>query len=88
MTLAVEVLDLATVVVRKGNPNAASDGAVGALLARTAVRAAGMNVRINLPTIGDEAVRASLAARCDAILARTEPLEIAAIAATGLGTGV
>jgi len=84
MTLAVEVIALSGVVVRKGNPNAASDGAVAALLGRAAVRAAGMNVKINLPTIADEAARASLSSRCDGILARAETLEREAMAATGL----
>ncbi|MCE9637160.1 MAG: glutamate formimidoyltransferase [Planctomycetes bacterium] len=84
MSLAAEVIDLSAVVVRKGNPNAASDGAVAALLGRAAVRGAHMNVRINLPTIQDEAVRASLASRADVIAKRTEDAERDAVGATGL----
>ena len=84
MELALDVMGLAVRVAQKGNPNAASDGAVGALLARAAVRAADMNVRINLPSIQDEAVRGRMAAEADQMVRRTEDLERAAIAAPGL----
>jgi glutamate formiminotransferase/formiminotetrahydrofolate cyclodeaminase len=36
-----------------GNPNSASDAAVGALCARTAVMGAYLNVRINTPDLKD-----------------------------------
>jgi glutamate formiminotransferase/formiminotetrahydrofolate cyclodeaminase len=84
MEKAVEVLRLSTIVTRKGNPNAASDGAVGALLARAALRGAYMNVRINLSSLPDEATRLRISARADEIAAQAEPLEREAIAATGL----
>ena len=47
------VLRLAEQVVRSGNPNAATDGAVGALLAHAGLRGAALNVRVNLSGIDD-----------------------------------
>ena len=41
-------------VVERGNPNAASDGLVAAMMARNAILAALFNVRINLQSINDE----------------------------------
>lgn len=87
MECALEVLRLAGVVARKGNPNASSDGAVGALMARAALRAADLNVRINLPTLPDDATRAEFVRRADALVAGAEALEREAIAATGLAQG-
>jgi len=84
MRAAVEVMELARVVVEKGNRNAASDGAVAALFARAAIRAADMNVRINLPSIRDEAPRDRFAGEAGEIVARAEELERLALAATGL----
>lgn len=51
-----------------GNPASASDAAVGALCARTAVLGACLNVRTNLPGIKDQAER-------DGLLTRSEWLE-------------
>jgi formiminotetrahydrofolate cyclodeaminase len=48
------VIDLAGQAILKGNKNAASDGAVAAMNARTAALAAIYNVRINLSSIDDE----------------------------------
>jgi glutamate formiminotransferase/formiminotetrahydrofolate cyclodeaminase len=84
MRHALAVAGLAIKVVEKGNPNAASDGAVAALLARTAVRGAEMNVRINLSSIPDEGVRARMAAEADDLARRIDDLERQAIAGTGL----
>jgi len=49
-----QILDLAGDVVEKGNPNAVSDGAVAAMMARSAGLAAISNVRINLTSVKDE----------------------------------
>lgn len=43
-------------VVEKGNQNAVTDGAVAAMMARTAVLSALYNVKINLASIKDEAL--------------------------------
>lgn len=53
--LSMKIMDLAEVVVEKGNPNAITDGAVAAMMSRTAVLSALLNVKINLSSIKDEA---------------------------------
>ena len=50
---AYEILELAQEVVAKGNKNAVTDGAVGAMLARTGGMGALFNVKINLSAIKD-----------------------------------
>jgi formiminotetrahydrofolate cyclodeaminase len=52
---ALQVMDLAERVIRSGNRNAVSDGAVGAMMGRTAVRGALFNVKINLASVKDKA---------------------------------
>ncbi len=49
-----EILKLAEIVVEKGNKNAITDGLVSAMMARTAVLSALLNVKINLVSIKDE----------------------------------
>lgn len=49
-----EILPLTEAVVLRGNSNAVTDGLVAAMLARTAVLSALLNVRINLGSIDDE----------------------------------
>ena len=51
---ALAVIELAGQAIQKGNKNAASDGAVAAMNARTAALAAIYNVKINLRSIDDE----------------------------------
>lgn len=51
---SLQILGLAETVVTEGNPNAVTDGAVSAMLARTAGLAALYNVRINLSSIKDK----------------------------------
>jgi len=50
---ALEIIELARKVVAKGNRNAVTDGAVGAMMARTAAIGALFNVKINLGAITD-----------------------------------
>ena len=50
-----EVLELAAVVARKGNVNAASDSGVAGLLARASAEGALLNVEINLKSAADSA---------------------------------
>jgi formiminotetrahydrofolate cyclodeaminase len=49
----VRVMELFGQVIRKGNKNAAADGMVGVLMARSAALAALHNVRVNLDSIRD-----------------------------------
>ncbi|WP_279230350.1 cyclodeaminase/cyclohydrolase family protein [Thermohalobacter berrensis] len=51
---AYKMMDLAKVVIEKGNKNAVTDGAVACMMARTAVLSALYNVKINLGSIKDE----------------------------------
>ncbi|MDW5299279.1 MAG: cyclodeaminase/cyclohydrolase family protein [Sedimentibacter sp.] len=49
-----EIFPLANSVVSRGNSNAVTDGLVAAMLARTSVLSALLNVRINLNSINDK----------------------------------
>jgi glutamate formiminotransferase / formiminotetrahydrofolate cyclodeaminase len=55
---SVELLGLAETVAREGNRNSVSDAGVAGLTARAAGEGAYYNVRINLPSIKDEAFKA------------------------------
>jgi methenyltetrahydrofolate cyclohydrolase len=56
-TLSLRVLELCLQVAGDGNPSAASDAGVGALLAATALEGGALNVHINLGSIKDTAFR-------------------------------
>ena len=58
---ALEIFPIAAAVIEKGNKNAETDGLVAAMLARTAIFGALLNVKINLNSIKDEAFAAELA---------------------------
>jgi formiminotetrahydrofolate cyclodeaminase len=58
---ALAVIDLAGQAILKGNKNAASDGAVAAMNARTGALAAIYNVKINLGSINDDSFADKLA---------------------------
>ncbi len=81
---AVTVLELAARAAEKGNRNAASDGGVGALLARAAARGAALNVLTNLSGIAEEDDRTRLETEARELLARAEELERRALVATGM----
>jgi len=51
---AAQMMDLAEIVIEKGNSNAVTDGAVSAMMSRTAVLSALLNVKINLGSIKDQ----------------------------------
>lgn len=57
---AAEIFPLAEAAVSRGNVNAVTDGLVSAMMARTAVLSALLNVKINLNSIKDEAFRADM----------------------------
>lgn len=60
---AVKIFPIAKTVVAKGNTNAVTDGLVAAMMTRTAVLGALLNVKINLGSIKDEEFVAELAKR-------------------------
>ena len=51
---AAKIMPMAAALVKKGNPNAVTDGIVAAMMTRTAVLGALLNVKINLGSIRDE----------------------------------
>ncbi|MCX7026210.1 MAG: cyclodeaminase/cyclohydrolase family protein [Spirochaetes bacterium] len=53
--VCLEVLRLCRQVVELGRKSSATDGAVGALVARAGLEGAILNVQVNLPSISDEA---------------------------------
>lgn len=57
---AAKVMPMASVLVKKGNKNAVTDGLVAAMMTRTAVLGALLNVKINLGSIRDEAYVAGM----------------------------
>jgi glutamate formiminotransferase/formiminotetrahydrofolate cyclodeaminase len=60
---------LARAVVEQGNKNSISDAGVAALAARTAAEGAYLNVRINLPGIGDESFKKETLAEAETVRA-------------------
>ena len=53
--MGLDIIKLAGNIVRDGNKNAITDGAVAAMMARTALLSALYNIKINLSSIKDEA---------------------------------
>ena len=73
---AARVLELTEQLAPIGNPNVISDVGVGALLAATALRGAGLNVRINLPYLAvDDPLRAEATRDLDDLLAGLDERE-------------
>ena len=65
--LAYQIFDLAELASRKGNQNLITDGIIAAINARAALKAAFLNVRINLSGIKDEAFVANVTAKMNDI---------------------
>ena len=66
---AAKIFPLAEAAVKSGNKNAVTDGLVAAMMARTAVLGALLNVKINLGSIRDEAFVSELREECSALQA-------------------
>lgn len=64
---AAKIFPVAEAVVARGNANAVTDGLVAAMLTRTAVLSALLNVKINLGSIKDEAFVTDMSARVSAL---------------------
>ena len=75
MKRSLDTFSVLRAVAEKGNPASASDGGVGALAARAAVRGAGLNVRINAAGLKDRAKADALVAEAEDIERRAEELE-------------
>lgn len=67
---SVRALDLALLAARRGNPASVSDAGVAGAVALAAAEGASLNVRINLPSIGDREVAARLESRASDALSR------------------
>ena len=65
--LAYQIFDLAELASQKGNQNLITDGIIAAINARAAVKAAFLNVRINLSGIKDENFVSDVSAKMQAI---------------------
>ncbi len=72
---AFEIMKLAEAAVVRGNSNAVTDGAIAAMMGRSAVLGAILNVRINLGSIKDEAFVAELAKKCEELEAAVQKRE-------------
>lgn len=70
----VAVLNCLPLIAEYGNKNAITDVGVASLLARAACESALLNVRINLPTIKDEAIHNKAAKRTKELLSRAKEL--------------
>ncbi len=81
---ALAVLELAGRAVKQGNKNAASDGAVAAMNARTAVLAAIFNVRINLASIKDDEFTAELSREINRLEKQTREEETEILSAVAI----
>ena len=82
--LSLRAMELAAAAAAQGNRNAASDACVAALLGRAALRGACFNVRINLPTVKDEAWKAALVPEVERLEKAAAEVEQRAIGSSGL----
>jgi len=72
---AFEMMDLIAEIVDKGNKSAVTDGAVAAMMARTAVLSALYNVKINLASIKDEEFVSKIGKEVQELESKVEVLE-------------
>jgi formiminotetrahydrofolate cyclodeaminase len=70
-----EILPLAEAVVLRGNSNSVTDALVGAMMARTGVLSAVLNIRINLDLIMDSEFVKDLKGKADFLEAETNKYE-------------
>jgi glutamate formiminotransferase/formiminotetrahydrofolate cyclodeaminase len=74
---------LAQTIAAVGNVNAATDAAVGTIMARAAVQAAGLNVKINGAGLKNRELAEVWTAEVDGLIEETEQLARAAVAVAG-----
>ena len=75
MELAFESFGLAKEMVKKGNPNCASDAGVGALCARAAVKGTYLNVKTNAKGLPETAEIKHILIRSEEMCAAADVLE-------------
>ena len=80
MEACLAAMRLGRQVVQLGNPNAATDGAVGVLLAHAGLQGAALNVQVNLGGIEDRQFAAHARRAVDEALAEAGPLAAQALA--------
>ncbi len=80
MRACIAVLRLVEQAATLGNVNAATDGAVGALLAQAGLRGAALNVRVNLSGIEDRAFTAASEQAVAGLLAEAEAITVRILA--------
>lgn len=73
--MAVEIMEMAAIVTRKGNINAISDGASGNAMARACLTSAGLNVRINLLSLKKPEKGSELSSKLTVLEKRAEVAE-------------
>jgi formiminotetrahydrofolate cyclodeaminase len=78
---SLRVLELAVEVAKRGNPNAATDAGVAAILAAASVESSALNVRFDLGPVGDDAFRAAHAEELRTMRDDAESLRASALAA-------
>ena len=75
MEVSLAAMDVCKAMAESGNPNSVSDAGVGALCARTAVRGAFLNVRINAKDLTDQGAVSEFLERGQEIEAKAAALE-------------
>jgi glutamate formiminotransferase/formiminotetrahydrofolate cyclodeaminase len=80
MEVALEALETIRAMAEIGQPSSASDAAVGALCARTAVLGAWLNVRTNAKDLADADLRAGYLERGADLAERARNLETEVLA--------
>lgn len=78
--ISYEIFELAHVAATKGNQNLITDGIIAAINARAAIKAAFLNVRINISGIKDESYVAQLKEQMDRIESELDEKEAAILA--------
>lgn len=75
MQLSFESMEVMLAMAQSGNPNSVSDAGVGALCARTAVRGAWLNVKINASSFNDKEKAEGILAEAAEIASKAQILE-------------
>ena len=75
MKASLKVFDIVYAMAAEGNPNSVSDAGVGALMARSAVLGACLNVKINAAGLKDRSVAEELIGEAERIAREAERIE-------------